>query len=111
MSEADDAWAWKVLPVPPPGEGASVAFELDGLALLLCRADGALYALRNLCPHARVPLTGAALRGCILECPLHGGELDVRDGSPVTHPIRRAAITHPVREREGRIEVGLLQTH
>ena len=34
-------------------------------------------------------LDAAALAGCILECPVHGGRLDVRDGSPQRHPIRR----------------------
>ena len=44
-------------------------------------------------------------RGCVLECPVHGGRLDVRDGSPQRHPIRRPATTYPVRESGGQIEI------
>ena len=88
-----------------------MAFLLDGRAILLCRVGGALYALRDECPHARVPLADGALRGTVLECPLHGGKLDVRDGRPVSPPIRRPAMIHPVREHGGVIEIGLGPEH
>jgi nitrite reductase/ring-hydroxylating ferredoxin subunit len=38
---------------------------------------------------------------------VHGGKLDVRDGSPQRHPIRRSATTYRVREQAGRIEIEL----
>jgi nitrite reductase/ring-hydroxylating ferredoxin subunit len=47
----------------------------------------------------------------VLECPLHGGKLDVRDGSPVAPPIRRPVATFPVRRTQDGLEVGLVSAH
>ena len=82
-------------------------FEVSGRKLLLCNADGAACVIENRCPHAAVPLSRGTLRGSVLECPFHGGKLDVRDGSPVAPPIRRTATTLPVRIHDERIEVAL----
>jgi len=73
--------------------------------LLVCNAEGTFYALEDRCPHAAVPLSGGVLRGCLLECPLHGGSVDVRDGSPAALPIRRPATTYPVRTLDGGSEI------
>ena len=75
------------------------------MRILVCHADGGFYAIENRCPHAMVTLDQGALRGCILECPVHGGTLDVRDGSPQGQPIRRPALTYHVRERGTSIEI------
>ena len=90
-----------------PGESLAVAALVRGRRLVVCRAGGRLYALEDRCPHASEPLSGGALRGYTLECPYHGGRLDVRDGRPLAPPIRRAARTFTVREVGERVEVGL----
>jgi len=85
--------------------GQTRAIEAFGAQLLVCNAEGRFYAIENRCPHAMVRLDTAVLTGCILECAVHGGRLDVRDGSPQRHPIRRPALTYPVRESGGKIEI------
>jgi len=85
--------------------GQTRAVEAFGAQLLVCNAEGRFYAIENRCPHALVRLDSAMLTGCILECPVHGGRLDVRDGSPQRRPIRTPAITFPVRESAGQIEI------
>ena len=87
--------------------GQTRAVSAHGLELLVCHAEGRFYAIENRCPHAMVRLDAAVLSGCILECPVHGGRIDVRDGSPQRHPVRRPATTYPVREQDGRIEIEL----
>ena len=87
--------------------GQTRAVEASGLRVLVCNAEGRFYAIENRCPHAMVRLDAAVLSGCILECPVHGGRLDVRDGSPQRHPIRRSARTHRVRELGAQIEIEL----
>jgi len=88
-----------------PGEMRAVA--VAGCDVLVCHAEGAFYALENRCPHAATTLTGGRLRGFVLECPLHGGKLDVRDGRPCALPIRNPATTYAVRPAERGIEVRL----
>lgn len=76
-------------------------------ALLLCNVGGTPYVLRDECSHARTPLAGGRLCGFVLECPMHGGKIDVRDGSPAAPPVRRPVVTFPVRRDGERIELGL----
>jgi naphthalene 1,2-dioxygenase system ferredoxin subunit len=88
----------------PPREGLR-AVEARGRKLLLCFAAGDCYALENRCPHAAVPLDQGRLLGFELECPVHGGRLDVRDGRALTHPIRRPARAYAVTPVEGGVEI------
>jgi nitrite reductase/ring-hydroxylating ferredoxin subunit len=83
------------------------AIETAGRQLVLCNAAGRVYALEDRCPHANVKLSGGRLEGSVLECPLHGGKLDVRDGSPLRPPIRKAATTFEVIEVDGGFEIQL----
>jgi 3-phenylpropionate/trans-cinnamate dioxygenase ferredoxin component len=87
--------------------GHTRAVSVHGLNVLVCNAEGRFYAIENRCPHAMVRLDAAVLSGCILECPVHGGRLDVRDGSPQRPPVRRPAITYCVEERGDQIEITL----
>ncbi len=105
MEDAEGGWCPVPVALPAPGE--VIGFELAGTRVLLANAEGTPYALEDLCPHVRVPLSGGRLRGCVLECPEHGGKLDVRDGSPVERPIRRGAVTYALRQGEGGLEIRL----
>jgi nitrite reductase/ring-hydroxylating ferredoxin subunit len=89
----------------PPGRTRS--FDVAGRRVLLCNANGQFFALENQCTHQRVSLVGGRLRGCILECPRHGGRFDVRDGSVKSPPPHLPLATFVVRVREGRVEVRL----
>jgi 3-phenylpropionate/trans-cinnamate dioxygenase ferredoxin subunit len=104
---SDAAVEWVAANVAAPGESRLVGLELRGRRLVLCRAGGRLYALEDRCPHAFQPLSEGALRGYALECPFHGGTLDVRDGRPLSLPIRRAAATYAVRDAGKTLEIGL----
>jgi nitrite reductase/ring-hydroxylating ferredoxin subunit len=89
--------------------GGLRAVRLGALDVVVCHAEGAYYALENRCPHAFAPLDAGRLVGCLLECPLHGGRIDVRDGSPHAPPIRRQAATFAVRRVAGGIEIDLAE--
>jgi 3-phenylpropionate/trans-cinnamate dioxygenase ferredoxin component len=104
-------WYRANVALPPSGE--TRAFELRSRKLLLCNAAGTPYVIEDACPHVRVSMAGAILDGCVLECPHHGGRLDVRDGRPVRLPIRRGVETYAVRvSAEGGLEVAIAEgTH
>ncbi len=79
--------------------------ELAGLALLVCRTRDGLFALDDLCTHAEARLSEGRLKGHRLQCPLHAGTFDVRDGSVLHPPAMRPLRTFPVRVRDGVVEV------
>ena len=109
MSEAASGGEvrWLDVPVGMPPEGQVEAFTAGGHALLLCNAEGTPYVLHDECPHVRVSMAGALIRGTLLECPLHGGLMDVRDGSPQGMPIRRPGTCYAVRTEGETLQVAL----
>jgi nitrite reductase/ring-hydroxylating ferredoxin subunit len=107
MAEPAVASRWIDLSVPLPAPGGMTACEAGGLRLVLCNAGGAPYVVQDRCPHAFATLSDGRLEGCVLECPLHGGRLDVRDGRPVAAPIRRPVRTFAVRQSEGNLQVAI----
>lgn len=54
-------------------------------------AGGELYALDGICPHQGGPLGKGTLDGCVVTCPWHGWQFDVRTGQ---HQIN-ATLIHP----------------
>jgi nitrite reductase/ring-hydroxylating ferredoxin subunit len=81
------------------------AFEVGGLRFVLCNAGGTPYVVQDRCPHAFAYLSEGRLDGFLLECPLHGGKLDVRDGSPAAPPIRKPVRSLVLRQQGEQIQV------
>ena len=92
-----EAHRWVDIPIPLPPSGQTETFGVGGLDLLLCNAEGTPYVVKDECPHVKTSMKGGLMRGTILECPMHGGLMDVRDGSPAGMPIRRPGISYRVR--------------
>jgi nitrite reductase/ring-hydroxylating ferredoxin subunit len=98
---------WQKISVPLPSAGTTCPFTVGDRNLLLCNVNGEAYVVADKCSHANAPLARGRLSGHVLECPLHGGKLDVRDGKPVQNPIRKPVAVYPVRSRDGRFEISL----
>lgn len=62
----------------PPGECLE-AVAADRIVALF-NVDGRFYALDGVCPHQGGPLGKGRLEGCIVTCPWHGWQFDVRSG-------------------------------
>lgn len=54
--------------------------EVDGVPVAIWRIGAAFHAMEDVCPHAGHPLHDGKLRGCVVVCPLHGWDFDVRTG-------------------------------
>ena len=67
------------------GEMKFVAVDRE--RVLLANVDGAFYALRDACGHRNAPLSRGKLIGCLIECPLHFAQFDVRTGELVNGPV------------------------
>jgi naphthalene 1,2-dioxygenase ferredoxin component len=63
----------------------------------------AVYATDNLCTHGHARLCDGFLDGHEIECPLHQGKFDVRDGKPLCAPVSEALRSYPVRVEGGRV--------
>ena len=68
----------------PPGQSLELVAEDRIVALY--NLDGTFYALDGVCPHQGGPLGKGELTGCIVTCPWHGWQFDVRDGQSQLNP-------------------------
>jgi nitrite reductase/ring-hydroxylating ferredoxin subunit len=78
-----------------PGEMTFVAVERE--RIVLANVEGGFYALRDVCGHRNAPLSRGKLDGCIVECPLHFAQYDVRTGKLVDGPIAADLPVYQVR--------------
>src|SRR6266702_2080769 len=65
--------------------------------IVLANVDGAFYALRDVCGHRNAPLSKGRLDGCVIECPLHFAQFDVRTGKLIDGPISADVPAYEVR--------------
>ena len=81
--------------------GEAIAVELNGLNLALYNVSGEYFCTDNICSHAYALLSGGWLEGHLIECPLHNGQFDVRNGEGQGAPITKNIRAYPVKvERE-----------
>lgn len=52
--------------------------------VVIAHAEGNFYAFGNVCPHAAGPIGDGFLEGCVVECPWHAGQWDIRTGEALT---------------------------
>lgn len=64
-----------------------------------------IYASLALCNHGGADLCDGYFDGHVIECPLHQGAFDVRDGRPVSAPATRKMRVFEVRVRDGKVQV------
>lgn len=71
-------------------------FTIGGEDIVLVRDGDDVYAIDDLCSHAEVALSEGEVRGCHIECWMHGSAFDVRTGQPDCPPAVKAVRTYPV---------------
>ena len=65
-----------------PGTGKTVT--AGGKELAVFNVEGTFHVIDNECPHRGGPLGEGELEGCLLTCPWHAWQFDVRTGESVT---------------------------
>jgi len=68
--------------------GGSAVVAVEGREVAVFNVGGAFHALDNACPHRGGPLGEGDLEGCLLTCPWHEWQFDVRTGESVTADVR-----------------------
>jgi nitrite reductase/ring-hydroxylating ferredoxin subunit len=105
----------------PPGGMKLV--EIGSIPVGVYNVDGALYAVRNQCPHRGAPLCKGSLAGTmlpsapgdyqygmdsfVLKCPWHRWGFDIRTGQSVLDPEHVRVRTFPVHVENGMVEIEL----
>jgi 3-phenylpropionate/trans-cinnamate dioxygenase ferredoxin subunit len=75
-----------------------LAVELDGEPVAIVRVSGGdVFAIRDVCSHAEVPLSEGEVDGCTIECWLHGSRFDLRTGKPTGMPATEPVPVYPVK--------------
>ena len=70
---------------------------VGGRDIALYTVGDAVYATDNTCTHGQARLCDGFLDGFEIECPLHQGKFDVRDGKPTCEPVTEALRSYPVK--------------
>ena len=68
-----------------------------GRDIALYTVGDSVYATDNTCTHGQARLCDGFLDGHEIECPLHQGKFDVRDGTPTCAPVTEALRSYPVK--------------
>jgi naphthalene 1,2-dioxygenase ferredoxin component len=80
-----------------------IAVTAAGRDIAIYAVADTVYATDNLCSHGQARLCDGFLDGHEIECPLHQGRFDVRDGRPLCEPVTEALRSYPVKIERGRV--------
>ncbi len=78
-------------------EGAAISVVLGGDEIAIVKTEGEVFAIRDWCSHAAVPLSEGDVDGYTIECWLHGSCFDLRSGRPTAMPATVPVPVYPVK--------------
>ena len=82
-----------------------IGVVVAGRDIAICTVGDAVYATDNVCTHGQARLCDGFLDGHEIECPLHQGKFDVRDGRPACGPVTEPLRSYPVKIDGSRVFV------
>ena len=80
----------KALKLSEIAENTSKFVEISDKKIAVFNVDGEFYAIDDTCSHAEASLSEGEVFDCIVECPLHGAEFDLKTGEATTLPATKA---------------------
>lgn len=84
--------------------------EVAGRLICLARTEEGIFAVDDDCTHIAAALDQGTLTGCILTCPLHLAQFDVRTGAVLRGPARTPVATYAVRVEDDCIWLATVPT-
>jgi naphthalene 1,2-dioxygenase system ferredoxin subunit len=82
-----------------------MGIDAEGKSFALYQVDGEIYATDNICTHGNARLCDGFLEGHEIECPLHQGKFDIRNGKAMCAPLTEDVKTYPVKIEGTRVFV------
>lgn len=95
----------KVIPATDVSSDDVIAVQAEGHDIALYGVGGQIFATDNLCTHGNARLCDGFLEGHEIECPLHQGRFDVRNGNALCAPVTENLRSYPVKVQEGVVYV------
>jgi len=86
-----------------PGQYKTI--DINDALVAVFNIDGKFYAIEDVCTHDGGILTGGQVTGCVITCPRHGAQFDVRTGEVLAAPAYEPVSTFPVRIQNGMVQV------
>jgi len=96
----------KVAQVSDLQPGAGKVVMVKDRAIALFNVDGTFYAIDNICLHRGGPLGEGELEGCVVTCPWHGWQYDVKTGMSETNPAIKVK-TYEVKTEDSAVMVSV----
>ena len=89
--------------------GERIYIEVGDMPVVVLNLGGKYMAIADICTHDDGPLGDGDIDGCEIICPRHGARFDLKTGEALTLPAVKNTEVYPVREREGKLEIGVLK--
>jgi 3-phenylpropionate/trans-cinnamate dioxygenase ferredoxin subunit len=97
MSENETAAFVRACGVDELKDGGVIQVVLGGDEVAIVQTEGEVFAIRDWCSHAAVPLSEGEVDGCTIECWLHGSRFDLRTGKPSGMPATIPVPVYPTK--------------
>jgi nitrite reductase/ring-hydroxylating ferredoxin subunit/uncharacterized membrane protein len=81
--------------------------HVDGERIVVARSEEGYVAFQDHCPHRGASLAGGTMICGTVQCPWHGSQFAVHDGSLRAGPAEEGIRTYPVVEEDGQIRIVL----
>ncbi len=91
MADLEPAWVTRV--------------TLSGRMIAVYDTPTGIHASAALCNHGGADLCDGYFDGHVIECPLHQGAFDVRDGRAVAAPATRKMMVYETRIEAGKVQI------
>jgi len=82
-----------------------MGIDLNAKSIALYQVGGEIFATDNICTHGNARLCDGFLEGHEIECPLHQGKFDIRNGKAMCAPLTEDIQIYPVKIEGGRVFV------
>jgi len=97
MSQPESAGYVRACGVSDLKDGSPISVVLGGDEIAIVKTEGEVFAIRDWCSHAAVPLSEGDVDGYTIECWLHGSCFDLRTGKPTSMPATIPVPVYPVK--------------
>lgn len=88
-------------------EGHAKVFEAAGRRLAVCKVDGEIFAIDDICTHDGGPLGEGELNDHQIECPRHGARFDITTGKALCLPAILPVNNYKVEIRQNEVWIAL----